>query len=379
MASVKLHIRTGADLVAALRSELPGQRRAVLNAIASAPQTALAFEAVEGCDVLDELIRQVDTSTEPGDRMLLLHCLVAFRKDERVVGLGVRLLSTAEDAGVLVLAQSLLAEDLSDSSYGAVRQVLMETDERLRARLAGELLHGRDLPPREALRVALLTKGGEQLPLTVDAELLEAWLAELAGPFAVEAQLVLQEQGLSAFEILVSKWVQLSAIQHEWMLDWGSQSGWAATLPCLQHALMGGMLPLKLKALAVLERSPQWCEALQGEVDALAEHDDLLLRGAAIRAGAVPNQSWGEMLERSPQPEIRAAIAYRLGREHADGTFEPLLAALQDTDWRVRAEAARALALREGAAQQAEPLLQHPDPVIRAAAVQVVAAAKATA
>ena len=378
MASAQQRVRSTADLIAGLRSAVPAQRAAFMRAIAAAPATTLAFEPLNGTDAIDELIHQARAANDLTDQLSLVNCLMAFRGDPRVVAFGLELLAASDSSVVLIAAQKLVAEVRTESFDAGLGRLLMDTDNRLRARLVSELLRTRDgMSPAQTTRAAILAVDDARSPWPAEAASIEAWLVELDGPFAEDTRSALEMHNQDAFADVASAWDRLSLANRVWLLRWGSERRWPAALEILVKALSTDAQTLRIVALEALCRFPAARAGLQALLDEVARNTAPVLRAAAIRAGGVPVASWESLLENAPEHEVRQAVAERLAEEADVTAVSALVGALHDSNWRVRAAATESL-IRIGAAAlpSVESLLTHRDSAVVAAAAQIVAASK---
>ena len=100
--------------------------------------------------------------------------------------------------------------------------------------------------------------------------------------------------------------------------------------------------------------------------------EDSGMRHAALRAGAMP-EVWQEALEKEPDSDVRVELVRLLAEEKKEEAAPALLSALKDPDPRVRAASADALAaVGRGVVGELRLMIDGPEAEVRAAAVQAL-------
>ncbi len=101
-------------------------------------------------------------------------------------------------------------------------RLFLRNDNPVRARALAGLLRGQvGRDPAVSLRVALLAEHSAWPVPELQSSTAGVWLAELAGPFRIEARNALRLQGESSWLALARSWDNLRAQEQVWILHWG--------------------------------------------------------------------------------------------------------------------------------------------------------------
>jgi HEAT repeat protein len=338
---VQLRIRSPQELFAALVDDDVTLRTAVLRAVASAPERALAFGRHAGRDVVDVLLDRARRATGHVERRALLATLAAFR-DPRATELALDLLATSDDPVTMRIAAECLAR-------------------------------ASDLPLAARIRRTVLADDAERSREPPASHELTGWLRELEGPLSAEVRAHLEAHGEPVCTMLAAHWNALSGAIRGWLLTWSAHGRFEVRWRYLANAL-GDSEPLLLRALALLadeveERPPD----LQRRIDELAHDERVSVRAAAIRTGA-QGIAFEHLLAKERNTAVREACVRRIGQARVPSSAAFLAAYLGDPDWRVRASTAEALIMLGGVSVDAvrNVLASKPPPETVAAAAQVL-------
>lgn len=353
MASNSVHIRSVADLFNALESRDSKTRLAVLQSILQEPSRALKLGQHHGEDLIDLLIRTIESSTGY-ERQLRVHCLMSFRSPRTRDFLLVEFGRSRDAATVLRLGQRLQLD--------AVEEAMLPYlwDERPPQRLAAArvLTAHPELSPAQRLRIALVVDQQFDPPPMNDS-LRGIWLQELKGPLQISVIRLLETQGEAALQLWNSR-DELPNRARSWLLDWS----------LLHH-------PAQIKPLLPeLLADPNWeIPALHGaarvgcplsKVERFLSHPDPEVVASAIVLGSADGQLREFLTEPTPTPVRLAAV--RRCRDTAS-----LVSLLGDKHWAIRAEATnRLVALGADCLAQVRPLTQSSTPGERVAAAEVL-------
>lgn len=323
-----LRIRNAADLFAGLRHDQLSVRLPTLAAVAAQPDLALAYGPHEGLDVVAELCAQL--AGEPGlCGPAILGALVCFG-DERVAVRCGELARQSQERELVALAVERLGRE-----PGATAAALLELlwcDEPWRAQLAARAVASRpDVAPAERVRAELW--GGGSHPDNVQPSSRLHWLNELQGPLRHRARRCLEAQGREAF-----LWLR-HEVQEDWLWRWGAACFPLEVEPWLRSGLEGPQAGLVLELL----EGQSGLAHLRSLAEPLRLHPDPDWRARAWRLSLRGPEP--EVFRREQEPEVRVAMA-----EHwagPEGPLELLVELAGDSDWRLRALAARGLVALE--------------------------------
>lgn len=367
----RLRIRSAESLHEALASPDLGIRLAVLRAIAADPARALAFGKFDGGDMVDWLISRAG-QTAGVWRQAVVSTLAAFRQ-ARVGAFFLQEYERQGEPEMVFLAAARLRQEPREVWETALRRGLIQSDCAVRARAAARVLGDIPLPSeRERLRLGLLRGAAP----TFEPEARQAWLDELDGPFAIEAQRALEKQGCGAFDALLMSWTSLSVANQAWLLRWAWRCWPGRVEPCLALALASAheeILSAALRCAALLSSPGR--AMLTPLLTSLMAHPKESIRAAAIRA-APPGVDLRRRIDEERSAAVRAACVRRLGREAGRAALGTLVELIGAPEVAVRAAATEALIdLGEDAAVAVRPLLRDQRTAVRAAACQVLLAA----
>ena len=369
-----IHIRTSAQLFAALTAGEPALRYAALQAVNENPRAALAYGKHEGRDVIDVLLGLEAESRTAVERGLMLTALAAF-EDDRVVAPCRAVFSRPGPTAVLRIAAVRLARQPAEEVHRFFAPWLMQEGWEAQAQLAAEFLADSPLlAPRERIRIAAvaLDREGDVPPL--DDQTLQHWLLELNGAYAVGAQTRLRAQGRTALLQLLRHWSRLNPGPAAWLLEWGVADAPREVVPILADALRHHDEAVALAALRLLPRLGEAAAALRPRAERFATHRDADVRLAAAVAG-VARQPWEQLALEAADPRMRVAAVRWVAREGGDRAGVTLISALADEHWSVRAAATDMLkGLGPEVIPLLKPLVRHPRIEVRTAAVQVLLA-----
>lgn len=177
----RLRVRCVADLVPLLSHEKPFYRVAAFKSILDNPRNALRLAKHNDKDVVDVLIELLGRADARDDRKAILAILGQF-DDARVRDAFVSVLMAEDDDETLHLTSRYVREGGLTLQTDALLTLLRCNDNLSRNRIAAELLADRGpLEAADLIRVAAFSNGTLDFP-NVDAESIDAWLAELRGP-----------------------------------------------------------------------------------------------------------------------------------------------------------------------------------------------------
>jgi hypothetical protein len=296
----RLRIRSAESLHEALASSDLGIRLAVLQAIAADPARALAFGKFDGGDIVDWLISRAG-KTAGVWRQAVVSTLAAFRQ-ARVGAFFLQEYEREGEPEMVFLAAARLRQEPREVWETALRRGLIQGDCAVRARTAARVLGDVPLPgERERLRLGLLRGAAP----TFEPEAQQAWLDELDGPFAIEAQRALEKQGRVAFDALLMSWTSLSVANQTWLLRWAGRCWPGRVEPCLALASAHEeILPAALRCAALLSSTGR--AMLTPLLTSLMAHPKESIRAAAIRA-APPGVDLRRRIDEARRAAVRAA------------------------------------------------------------------------
>jgi hypothetical protein len=336
----QLCLRTARALFEELTSPDSSRRLAALQAVQLSPTAALRFGLHERRDVVDILLLQASRFYGDPEWFSWIGALASFR-DLRVVQLFSSLLTT-EEQGELCFA---LVEYLQTESWGNPRSqfaaALMQNKSAVRARAVACLLAGAaNLTTAEQLRVGLLEKDqNSSLPLFQAAP--SEWLAELAGPFQIEARYALAGQGTPALTSLSHHWDELSESTREWLVESYAECDEAALLEISRKALTANSHRVALAALKTLAGIDHVPAELNPLITPFLSHSDEAIRRAAVLSCF--DVDWRLLFSHEASATVQQACIQKLAECEGLNAVPDLLQHLSSPDWRIRAAAAHAL------------------------------------
>lgn len=331
------------EMIRCLRHSDPVHRASLLRAIRAEPAKALSFTSAEGQDVVDELLflcEETKGSAERWDYVFTAFSLI----DERTVPLAKREFLRTHDHRYIVSAAKRLSYISWEEKVNFLTPILMEPAGGNRCRLAANLLAGADrLAARVAIRIGVLSDLAFTLP-TLNYENLDAWVAELQGPYPQKVRTLLLQTDGNALAKLLSYWGRLPDKLRIWALVQGVKQG-------------DKLAAFLVRETIKFERSDELLHtALIGLKNLLPEdHDDELIaplyqhgnsaiRAAAIRAGVGATKiNCASLLCDEVSDDVRLAIVSRMKSGGGEEEIELLISLCQDPNWRIRAGAADAL------------------------------------
>ena len=373
MSSVE--ITSAAKLHAALTAPDAETRLGTLEAVVADPKTALTFGLHADRDLIDVLLHQARSTPVAAEWLTLVNALAVF-SDPRVVAFFTCVLAEHCEPSVLFLASDYLATRRARIPRATLEQLLLQNDSPARARATAPLMMGIGVrTPAERLRVALLCEGAGKAPPFANA--IDAYLAELRGPFLQDARAALIAQDDDAATALFAYWAALDNATKEWLIEWS-----IATLPAsaidevIERVVDSndeGLLRIAL--LRVAER-PDVSITPSAEVLAhWLRHRDPGIRRAAILKSAAPFalQRLVAIIDTDVDAGVGAAATWRLTVDFNARALPQLLNALGDEDWQVRAAAVEGLvAVGDDVRTDVRSLVHDARLPVRVAAVDVL-------
>ena len=367
-------ITSAAKLHAALTAPDAETRLGTLEAVVADPKTALTFGLHADRDLIDVLLSQARATPVAAEWLTLVNALAVF-SDPRVAAFFTGVLTEHADPSVLFLASDYLATRRARIPRATLEQLLLQNDSPARARAAAPLMMGIGVrTPAERLRVALLSDGDEAPPF---AKAIDAYLAELRGPFVHDARTALIAQGDEAASALFTRWAALDNATQRWLVEWSI----ATLLANSVHEVIERVVAsnddalLRMALTGIAERSDI---SLTTSAEVLAQwmrHSDPAIRRAAILKNAAPFawRSLVEIIDTDVDASVRAAATWRLSADFNARALPQLLEALGDEDWQVRAAAVEGLvAVGSDARSDVRALIHDARMPVRAAAVAVL-------
>lgn len=366
----ELRLSTAKDFLAAVRATDMGVRLATLSAISENPDKALAFGAVDGKDLIDELI--VILAVEQPSLIRLAAAAALFSlNDQRSLEQACRMFHTETDLEIMLMAGHRIARETNLIVLEYLLPFLNESAGLQRQRIAARMLAGRDgLQPKQQMQVAFLAgESGAQPPQLTPATL-PIWFEALQGEFQAEARGFLMHQGKESFCALKEHWDDLDHATKAWLILWGASHFSEHTVDLIISALSGGDCALQQAAFeAILEYES--IDIFQAVLDTITlDGRDTSWIAAAIRAG-VPVADGHYLIFSEIDLDVRIALIYSLAKKA--GATEDLVRLLKHEDWRIRAAATDALVLRgDRSIEAVAALLNHENMALRTAASQVL-------
>lgn len=368
---MKIRIISARDLLKGLRHPELAYRIALLRTIRNDPAQAFSLGRVDGRDVVDELLALCEKNQDQAEKWEYVFTALGF-DDKRTVDLAKRVFLAAHDHRFLVMAAKRLSLLSEAEKADFLLPILLEDKNVNRCRLCANLLAGNSLmKPRACIRVSALADRPCRLP-PVNRETLDAWIAELSGPYPRKTRDLLLARGNSSVAALLAHWGKLPAPIRLWAFQEAIKKE-----PSEQEALIRDILrrekegELVLAALKSLVRIP--CAKDDEElITPYCRHGDPAIRAAAIGVTAA-NHDWADRLLNEPSGTVRLVIIDRIAKTRNPGYLELLATLLEETNYQIRAAATNAMvALGPPSLPTLQKLLLHRSPVIRAAAVQAL-------
>lgn len=350
-------LRTAEDLLLALRSPDLQTRAAVLASIMQAPDKALAFGSYQGVDLIDELIDQCFRSDVPLYRHLVAAALSVL-DDPRVPPAMRRLLNFYGEPDLVRVAADRLSREPVEDGIAHYRALAMQTDSALHTQIGADLLlNANGLDPRLAIRVSVANGRNQSIAPDLTSDNVDAWLAELNGPYLRGATLLIELQGLNAFRLLVDNWSRVNVETQEWIVRWGSREFPLDAVTVLRAAIQSEHDSVALEGLRGIESLGPAQSLFSAELSPLISHSNPHVRALAISAGATINDA-GEALKRELEPVVIAELLILLRRQEGEASIEYLVGALTHSDYRVRVQAMTELtALGECVRERAQQMV----------------------
>lgn len=282
----KVVINSTEDILAALDSGDLGVIAAVLRAIAVDPKKALSY-GNSGADLTAELDKRFRAARGNVLKTGFFAAMTAIDAPEYLEAykLGFFMHQCPE---IMLAAASRLAERPAEQIRDFLAAALFNDAMPRQAQLAANIMSGfGGLGKREAIRVALFANREDSALPPLNADTLDAWLAELCGPLRAEALRVLEhDAGESGYRLLKAHWPGLPPAIRAWTLEWGARDHPVHVLDLLRDGLDSGNRDLQLAALRGLAARPEFAKLLHGRIAALYRLEDRTLRIAALKAMA---------------------------------------------------------------------------------------------
>lgn len=366
----ELKLATAQDFLAALRAPDMGLRLATLSAIYQNPESALAFGAVDGRDLIDELI-DILAAEQPSLVRLTAVAALFSLNDQRAFEHACRMFQTETDLEVMLMIGHRIGSETNQVVLEYFLPFLNDTSDRNHQRIAARMLAGRDgLSPYERLQVALLAGESGAQPPRLASDTLQIWLDALQGAFCDDARGFLRVFGEEPFCLLKENWNRLDPAAKAWLLSWGGASFPEQSVDLIITALSEGDRDVQRAAFkSILEYENS--EVFQTVLDKIVlDGLDTSWTAAAILAG-VPVINHQCRIFNEKDPDVRIALIYSLARKHtAAGNLVKLL---EDEDWRIRAAATDVLvSMGDESIDAVSTVLSHENVALRTAASQVL-------
>ena len=293
---------------------------AVIQSIISHPEKPISLGPHEGEDFLDLLLRLIPQSSG-GVKQALTVCLMCYQ-DERTTKFLVEEFARCTDPALALRLASRIELERDIEFFRPFLWGEKRAQALASARLCRRL---ENLEPAERLRVALLLDS-EFEPPPLSEQNLDLWMAELKGRHRLRVRQLAERRPDEAL-LFWSRWADLAVREQEWLLILTARHNLDLSKAKLYRLLEDPRVPPFVVALAVEH---------QLELPAaLLEHEDFLVRAAAIFQGHADDQ-----LERFLSSE--ASDAETLAALHR---CEPkrLVDCLGDERWQIRGAASRLL------------------------------------
>jgi HEAT repeat protein len=357
-------------LFAGLQSADRRTRITVLCAVSQHPALALAFGLHEELDVIDILLDGARRDHGHLEWLSWVTALAGFR-DRRVTDFFIELLLTAANPDLL----SLAGEYLREEPVGLVRMragaALFDNDCPHRVRTVAGLIqkaHRLSLP--EQIRINILSETGYlQIPAFESAP--DVWLAELKGPFAIEARAALETQGPTVIQALLARWNELPEQNREWLLAWSVEAGEPFATNAI-HLAVGGSEELVAMALEAAADLGLGDEAVNGAAIQHLRHPEARLRRLAYRI-AHADIDWHTLVSSEPDPAAAAVCVARMAECNRGTATRESIDCLRDRRWQVRAAACNVIASSGPTViNEVCPLLHDSDENVRIAVASIL-------
>jgi HEAT repeat protein len=367
-------IRTARELFESLRAADIPTRLSSLKAVQAQPQAAVGFGTWQELDLIDLLLTQASKFEGTLEGLEWIGALAHFR-DERVIQFFLRVLAQEDEPRLLFCAAQYLAGVPLAPHSRALRLMLLRNDNPVRARAVAGLLRPQvACEPAVHLRVALLAENCSWQVPDFNPSTADIWLAELAGPFRIEARNALRMQGEFTWLALARFWGNLRVREQVWVLQWGMDEFPGMVGALAPQSLASEHAEVRLEGLRVL--------GALGEKQAAAPIRKLAAeflndRSAIVRAAAAhafpPAVDWRAFLDQETDWRVRAAAITQLAKQEGENALPTLIQFLRSNDWRLRAAAADAIAsMGAPSAELMKPLVHDSDENVRIAAVRVL-------
>lgn len=281
----KVVINSTQDILAALDSGDLRIIAAVLRAIALDPEKALSYGNSGGDNLTAELDKRFRAARGNVLKTGFFAAMTAIDAPEYLEAYKIGFFMH-QYPEVMLAAAGRLAERPVEQVRDFLATALFNDAMPKQAQLAANIMSRFDgLGKREAIRVALLANREDSPLPPVNAETLDAWIAELCGPLREDAMRVLEhDAGESGYRLLKSHWPGLPLPIRGWVLEWGARDYPVHVLDLLADGLNSGNRDLQLAALRGLEARPDFAKLLDGRIAALYRSDDRTMRISALKA-----------------------------------------------------------------------------------------------
>lgn len=331
-------LRTAEDLLLALRSPDLQMRAAVLASIMQTPDKALAFGSFQGVDLIDELIDQCFRSDVPLYRHLVAAALSVL-DDPRVPPAMRRLLNYYGEPDLVRVAADRLSRDAVEDGVPHYRALAMQTDSPLHTQIGADLLlRAKGLDPRLAIRVSVANGRNQSIAPDLTNDNVDAWLAELNGPYLRPATILLEEQGVNAFRTLVAHWSQTDAESQEWLVRWGAREFPLDAMELLRFSIRSEHENVVLEGLRGIEGLGPARDLFSDELTPLFDHVNPQVRALAVSAGAKVDDP-RTALATEKEAVVIAELLILLRKGEGGAAIDTLVEALTHSDYRVRVQA----------------------------------------
>jgi hypothetical protein len=367
-------IRTARELFESLRAADLPTRLSSLKAVQAQPQAAVNFGTWQELDLIDVLLEQASKLEGTLEWLDWIGALAHFR-DERVLQFFMRVLEQEDEPHVLFCAARYLADAPLAAFSQTLPRLFLRNDNPVRARALAGLLRGQvGRDPAVSLRVALLAEHSPWPAPELQSSTAGVWLAELAGPFRIEARNALRLQGQSSWLALARSWDNLRAQEQVWILHWGLDAFPEMVGALVPQSLASEWDDVRLEGLRVLGAlgETQTAASLRDLAGKFLNDPDAAVRAAAAHASP-PGVDWRAFLEQEAEWQVRAAAVGQLAKQDGEDALPTLIQILRSNDWRLRAAAADAIAgMGPSGGERMKPLVHDTDENVRIAAVRVL-------
>lgn len=339
--NIRVNISSGEELARALRHPDIKVRTMVLRAIKDKPDQAMAYKMASGRDLIDELLQLCRETCGNMDRLGYVFTLLNL-DDPRVLDFAGREFVSTDNMKIALLCATRLGKLSPREKIALLSPVVLNPCSATRGRMAANLLSScKPLPPRLAIRVAILGDREISLP-ALNAAHLEAWLAELSGPYPQTARKLLIKQGNGGIDALLSLWDRLPENLQIWTLDQGTANKIPGISSRICEIFQKETSPELLRAaLECLGKFPVDHGAKKLLIPFYG-HENSLIRSLAISAGPAEGD-WSALFETETSLKVRLAIIKRMGDCGNLCHVNRLIRLLEDPGWRIRSQAAAAL------------------------------------